>query len=110
MILENGWSEYAFEDKKKKDPITLIKRDRVGALQISLAINKDASDGNLQVFEHEENKEGKFIKFIELRKPNVHVVCTYVSNEDKMNSQELNEAISMAKSIEIIIRNRNPQG
>ena len=45
LILEPGWSEYEFEDKQTDDPLTFVKvPDGIGALQISIAINKEASE------------------------------------------------------------------
>ena len=126
LNLEPGWVEYKFENQSIDDPITFIKEKKgVGALQISLATAKHGERFNINewlkrnkqeyitaiktyklgewmVYEYEDAKDGKYIKYIQLTKLNVIVYITYNCEASDLDEKELNEAIIIAKSVHVI--------
>ena len=129
LDLEPGWVEYKYKNQSIDDPLTFIKGKKgVGALQISLATAKHGESFNInewlkrnnqeyitdvrtyksgawQVYEYEDAKDGKYIKHIQLTKLNVIVFITYNCEQSDLDKKELNEAITIAKSVQVISNN-----
>src|SRR6266849_3791318 len=101
ISLEPGWVEYKFENPQISDPLTFIKNeDGFGALQITLSTAENSQEFNIdetlkrnrqeyiknikeqkisdwKVYEYEDQKDNKYIKFFYLTKQNIIIFATY---------------------------------
>ena len=130
LNLEPGWIEYVDEDKGKYgQPLSFFKeKDGVGVLQISIATSTNNKNFNIDdalknnnhehitevrkyklrdwtVYEYEETKDARYVKYFQLTKLNVIVYTTYNCESDILNKKELNEAIKIVKTINVVSKN-----
>jgi len=129
IVLEDGWVEYVDKDKEKYGlPLSFFKEENgVGALQVSVTTSKDEKELDINkvfkkdeqssfdvkkyklkewiIYEYEKNENERFLKSFYLVNPHVIVYATYNCGLENRNEKELNEAIKIVKTIDVISKN-----
>jgi hypothetical protein len=126
VVLEAGWKEYEDKDTEQNSLLTFIKENTgVGALQISLATSKTDQAFNITktleqngqqhitkidkynindftVYEYEDYRDERYIKYFNLVKPYIMILATYNCESRLKNEMEINETRKIVRSIVVI--------